>query len=405
MFFNFRKKAFYWLTVAFILLAPANVYSQTIKVMSSGGFAAAYKLLAPQFEKSTGAHLEIVWGPSMGNTSGAIPVRLARGESADVVIMVRSELDELAQKGEIVKNSEVDLAQSRIGMAVRSGASIPDISSVAALRRVLLQARSVAYSDSASGVYISSSLFKRLGIEKEMATKARQIPAEPVGLVVARGEAEIGFQQMSELLPISGISIVGPIPDEVQQVTVFSAGIATSSNAPENGRALIRYFASPSNCAAIKQTDLDPVACGHDPLAQMHIPYGQSISLESAKQAAAATFAEARKNDWTMATAIIGVGGELVYFEKMDDTENASVQLAIDKARSAVLYRRSTKVFEDALVGSQDGLRILGLRDAVPVDGGIPIIIDGKVAGGIGVSGGTNMQDGQCALAGAAVLK
>jgi molybdate transport system substrate-binding protein len=201
------------LAIAFVVLVCAvNACAQTIKVMSSGGYSSAYKLLASQFEQATGAHLETVWGPSMGTTPGAIPVRLARGESADVVIMVRSALDELAMKGEVEQGSQVDLARSRIGMAVRAGAAIPDISSVETFRRALLQARSVAYSDSASGVYIASTLFKRLGIEEEMTPKSRQIPAEPVGLVVARGEAEIGFQQMSELLPIPGITIVGPLP-------------------------------------------------------------------------------------------------------------------------------------------------------------------------------------------------
>jgi molybdate transport system substrate-binding protein len=200
----------------------------------------------------------------MGNTPGAIPVRLSHGETADVVIMARSELDALAKKGAVVEGSQVDLARSGIGMAVRAGTTIPDISSVAAFRRTLLQARSIAYSDSASGVYVASELFKRLGIEKAMATKCRQIPAEPVGLVVARGEAEIGFQQMSELLPISGITVVGPIPDELQKTTVFSAGIVARGSAQKAGRDLIRYLASPAACPAIKQSALEPVACVPD---------------------------------------------------------------------------------------------------------------------------------------------
>jgi|GEM_PF-110427 len=405
MFSKGTKNRLRWLAVTFIFLAPANTSAQTIKVMISGGFAAAFQQLAPQFEKATAAHVQGVQGPSMGTTTGAIPIRLARGESADVVIMVRSAVDELAKKGAVVEGSQVDLARSRIGMAVRTGSAIPDISSVAALRRTLLTARSVAYSDSASGVYIASTLFKSLGIEKEMAIKARQIPAEPVGLVVARGEAEIGFQQMSELLPISGIAVVGPIPDEVQKITVFSAGIVATSKAHEAGRALVRYLASPASCTTIKKSGLDPVACAPDSLAQMHIPYGQSITLENAKQAAASALAEAARNNWTMSMAVTGVGGELVYFEKMDGAENASYRLAIDKARSAVLYRRPTKAFEDALVGSRDGLRVLGLRGAVPLDGGMPLVIDGKIVGGIGASGGTNVEDGQCARAGAGALK
>jgi molybdate transport system substrate-binding protein len=254
-------KHWYWVGLALICFASRDVLSQEIKVMSSGGFAAPYKLLAVQFQKDSGSQVETVWGPSMGNTPGAIPVRLSNGEKADVVIMARSELDALAQKGEVVEGSEVDLARSRIGLAVRVGAPVPDISSVAALRRALVQARSVAYSDSASGVYVASELFKRLGIETEMAAKSRQIPAEPVGLVVARGEAELGFQQMSELLPISGITVVGPIPDEVQKVTVFSAGMVASGTSQKAGRDLIQYLASPAACSVIQNSGLEPVAC------------------------------------------------------------------------------------------------------------------------------------------------
>lgn len=115
-----------------------------------------------------------------------------------------------------------------------------------ALRRTLLAAKSIAYSDSASGVYIQNETLKRLGIAEQVAGKARMIPAEPVGAVVARGEAEIGFQQISELRPIKGIDLVGPLPPEVQQATVFSAGIVSNSQEPEAARALIRFLASPA---------------------------------------------------------------------------------------------------------------------------------------------------------------
>ena len=243
------------------IVAAVTAQAQDVKVMCSGAFAAAYKLLAPQYEKSFGAHLEIALGPSMGTSQDAIPVRLARGEIADVVILARPALDNLVKQGAVVAGSQVDLARSRIGMAVRAGDPIPDIGSVEAFRKVLLQAHSVAYSDSASGVYIASELFKRLGIEKEMAAKSRQIPAEPVGQVVARGEVEIGFQQLSELQPIAGITIVGPIPEELQSITVFSAGVASSGPSQDAGRALIRYLASSRACSAISQTALDPVAC------------------------------------------------------------------------------------------------------------------------------------------------
>lgn len=235
--------------------------SRPVKVMISGGFSAAYQDLRPQFEQSSQAHLETISGPSMGETPQAIPVRLTHGELADVVIMARAPLDTLAKNGLVTDGSQVDLARSWIGMAVRAGAAPPDISSVDAFRNTLLNAKSVAYSDSASGVYIATTLFRRLGIEKEMAAKSRKIPAEPVGLVVARGEAEIGFQQMSELKPIKGITIVGSIPQPLQLITVFSAGIVANGPNQAGGKALIQYLASSAACSTIERTALEPIAC------------------------------------------------------------------------------------------------------------------------------------------------
>jgi uncharacterized protein GlcG (DUF336 family) len=134
-------------------------------------------------------------------------------------------------------------------------------------------------------------------------------------------------------------------------------------------------------------------------------PYGLAITLDNAKKAAAPALAEARKNNWTMAVAIVDSGGDLVYFEKMDATQTGSVTVAIAKARSAALFKRPTKAFQDTLAGGGDGLRVLGLANAVPVDGGIPLVVDGKIVGAIGLSGGTSQQDGQCAQAGANALK
>jgi uncharacterized protein GlcG (DUF336 family) len=132
--------------------------------------------------------------------------------------------------------------------------------------------------------------------------------------------------------------------------------------------------------------------------------YGPSIRLESAKQAAAAALAEARRNSWTMVVAVVDIAGELVYFEKMDDSQNGSVKVAVAKARSAALFKRPTKAFQDTLTATDDGLRILGLHGAVPVEGGIPLVIDGLIVGAIGVSGGTSQQDGECANAGVGAL-
>jgi len=258
--------------LSIILLAALSLPSaaQTVKVMSSGGLAPAFALLSPQFERATGTYVETAWGPSMGTTTGAIPVRLARGESADVLIMVRTALDDMVNQGWVIPGSEVDLAVSRIGMAVKTGAPVPDISTVEAFRNTLLQARSVAYSDSASGVYLQNELFKRLGIEKEMAPKSHMIPATPVGEILVKGEAEIGFQQLSELKAVPGVTIVGPIPDEVQLITNYSAGIVAKGPNQNAGRALIRFLVSPASCDAIRQTGVDPIACapGKRPVSQ-----------------------------------------------------------------------------------------------------------------------------------------
>ncbi len=130
-----------------------------------------------------------------------------------------------------------------------------------------------------------------------------------------------------------------------------------------------------------------------------------TIAIEGAKKAASASLAEARKNGWTMAVAVVGPSGALVYFEKMDDTQVGSVNVSIDKARSAALFKRPTKAFQDALAGGGGGLRILKIRGAVPVEGGLPLIVGGRLVGAIGVSGGTSEQDGQCAQAGVEALK
>ncbi len=132
--------------------------------------------------------------------------------------------------------------------------------------------------------------------------------------------------------------------------------------------------------------------------------YGLSINLETAKKVAASAITEAHKNNWTMAVAIMDTGGHLVYFEKMDGTQTGSVRVAISKGRSAVLFKRPTKAFQETLAAGGEGLRVLGLKGAVPVEGGLPLLMDGKIVGGIGVSGGTSQQDGVVAKAGADTL-
>lgn len=234
------------LVLAAALACPAAAHAEDVTVMISGGFLSTFQALLPGFEAATGDHVTTVPGPSMGTTANAIPVRLSRGEPDDVLVMVGYALDALVKDGQAAPGSKVDIALSPIGMAVRAGSPAPDISTVDKLRQVLLGARSVAYSDSASGVYIERELFRKLGIQAEMAGRARMIPATPVGEIVARGEAELGFQQVAELLPVPGITFAGRIPDEVQDLTVYSAGLSAHAAHPEEGRKLIQYLAAPA---------------------------------------------------------------------------------------------------------------------------------------------------------------
>lgn len=250
------------LSAAGLLFLTTATLAADIKVMISGGMTAAYKVLVTEFETKTGHKVTTSFGPSMGATPQAIPSRLERGELADVVIMVGYALGELVKQGKVVADSRVDLVRSSIGMVVRAGAPKPDISTVDALKKTLLAAKSIAYSDSASGVYISTELFPRLGIANEMAGKARMIPAEPVGAVVARGDAELGFQQISELLHVPGVTLVAPLPADAQRVTIFSAGIATAAVERQAGLALIEFLASPAAVPALKESGLEPIAGG-----------------------------------------------------------------------------------------------------------------------------------------------
>jgi molybdate transport system substrate-binding protein len=234
-----------------------------IVVVSSGGFAEAYKELAPEFEKKTGHHLVSNWGPSMGNTRNAIPARLARNETIDVVIMVGGALDDLMQQGQLLPGSKQVLANSPIACAVKQGSAKPDIGTVEKLRNTFLNAKSVAFSDSASGEYIKNKLMDQLGIKEQMKDKARQIPATPVGEIVAKGEAEFGCQQRSELMAVKGIDIVGLLPAEVQLVTPFSAAVVASSRFPKESMELVKFLSAAENAHVIEATGLEPIAGKH----------------------------------------------------------------------------------------------------------------------------------------------
>ncbi len=247
-----------WLVLMLSLVAQAAPAAE-IQVMISGGFTAAYRQVAPGFEASTGHRLVTVQGGSMGTAPTAIPMRLQNGEPADVLVMVGEALDALQQQGRVVPGSRVALANSAIGMAVRQGAPKPDIRTVEGLRQALLAARGVGYSASASGRYVNGPLFERLGITAQMQGRTRLVQGEPVASAVARGDLDLAFQQVSELLPVAGIQFVGPLPEAVQHYTIFAGGVAAAARQPEAAAALLRYLAGPAARAAIEASGLLPL--------------------------------------------------------------------------------------------------------------------------------------------------
>jgi molybdate transport system substrate-binding protein len=254
-----------WLSTfgAAALLLVGAASAAEVRVMISAGFYEVYAELGPAFERTSGHRLVTTRGPSMGDSPEAIPTRLARGEAADVVILDEKSADELIRRG-LVQDSKMRLARSLIGMVVRAGAATPDISSVEAFRSTLLAAKSIAYSDSGSGTYLSTTLFPKLGIADQVAGKSRKVrgppSGEPVAAVVARGEAEIGFQQVSELIRVPGITFVGTIPTELQSITFFAGALTSTAQQPEAAGALIRFLSSPDAAPAISKVGLMPLS-------------------------------------------------------------------------------------------------------------------------------------------------
>ncbi len=229
-----------------------------LHVMTSGAFTAAHLALAPEFERQSGAKV-FTDTTTIGTGDTSIEARLTRGETADVVIVDGTTLDRFIERGLVVRGSREDVARSSIGMAVRPGTPKPDISTVDAFKRTLLAAESIAYSASVSGVYLTTEVFQSLGIADQVLPKSRRVVGERVGAVLARGEAEIGFQQISELMPVPGITFVGPLPPPIQRVTVFAAGVGTPARQPALARRYIAFLASPSAAPAIERTALEPV--------------------------------------------------------------------------------------------------------------------------------------------------
>jgi molybdate transport system substrate-binding protein len=240
--------------IAAILTLPAASFAQ-VHVITSGGFSAPYRDLLPQLEKAAGISINTTSGASQGTGNNTIGAQLRRGVPADVVIMSREGLDDLIREGRIVAGTDVDLGQTPLGMSVRAGAPKPDISTVDAFKKALLRASSVTFPMSTTGIYLVNKVFPQLGIADQMAKK---VTATGV-TAVAKGDAEIAVQPVSELLHASGVDFVGLIPAEIQFVSVFSAALVTRSREPEASRRMIAFLKSENAQAAIKNSGMEPL--------------------------------------------------------------------------------------------------------------------------------------------------
>jgi molybdate transport system substrate-binding protein len=245
--------------VALALLAAANAAAAAeIKVLATTAMKSSLDALAPQFAAASGHAPRIAYGPS-----GALAKRVADGERVDLVVLAGG-IDGLIEQGRVVRDSRTDVAAARIGVAVRKGAARPDISSPEAFRRTLLAAHSIAFagpaSGGASGVYLRR-MFERLGIAAEVDAKARFARGGPDGMVralVAAGEAEIGLQQISEILSVDGVDLVGPLPDALQTETVYAAGVLAAAQQPEAAKSLVAFLHTPVAAAVLRSKGLEP---------------------------------------------------------------------------------------------------------------------------------------------------
>jgi molybdate transport system substrate-binding protein len=244
-----------FLAAAAFLLFTNIAQSAEVRLFASGALKEAYLDLLPTFEKASGHSVKAAWS----NTTD-IRKRVGEGEIADLVILGSGGTDALIKDGKLVARTRAAFAKSGISAAVRTGAPRPDISSADALKQTLLTAKSVAYSSGASGTYIVTML-KKLGVYDEISSKASVTKAnDPVGGKVARGEAEIGFHQLSELIPVKGIDIIGPLPLEIQQITVFSGALHSAAKEPDAATALAKFLGSPAAAATLKKHGLEPAS-------------------------------------------------------------------------------------------------------------------------------------------------
>jgi len=238
--------------VAALILTMGAAPAAEINAFVSTAIKAATDEILPPFERANGHTIRASYAPS-----GALVPRFNRGEPVDIFLTDAPALDELIKQGKIAQGSRLDIAKSGIGVAVRAGAPKPDISSADALKRTLLAAKTVGYTSGPSGIYMGG-LVERMGIAAEVKAKFRSVPSGgTIGTIVAAGECEIGFQQVSELVHIKGIDYIGPLPAEVQRVTTFSSGVHSGAANPDGARALARFLAGPGADGAIKDAGLE----------------------------------------------------------------------------------------------------------------------------------------------------
>ena len=260
MYFPIKPRAVrFGVTLLLSLCAATAAYAADIHVLATGALRGAFRQIAPAFERSTGHTLIVSWGPSYGASPDDLPMRLKNGEPMDVCFMIGAALDDQMRHGYFVAQSRTDIAISRVGLATRAGLPRPDISTVEAVRATLLKANSVAFSEGASGKYVTETLFPKLGIADAMKSKTVQIKGkELVGTALERGAADVGLQQISELRAIDGIQYVGPLPDALQKVSVIAAAVGRHAAQPEAAAALIRYLQTPEAKRILEDAGLDP---------------------------------------------------------------------------------------------------------------------------------------------------
>jgi len=243
------------ITLAFAFACVTGAQAADVKILTAGAMKAVVLELVPQFEKETG-HKAVV----DNDTAGGLAKRIEGGEAFDLAVVTPGVLNDLAKKGKVVGDSRANVARVGVGVVVKEGAPLPDIGSVEAFKRTLIAAKSVAYIDPAaggsSGIYLTG-LFDKLGIAADIKPKAKLKKGGYVAELIANGEAELGLHQISEILPVKGVKLVGPLPAEIQNYTVYAVAVGTAAKQPDAARALIKLLAGPAAEGVLKARGME----------------------------------------------------------------------------------------------------------------------------------------------------